>query len=221
MRSVNSLIKLDFYTLKPLFGMIAGGIILSIIIGIITQPTTLIMMILTFIAFMLNICFSIGEKSNFNKLYGVLPVKKSEVVIGKYLFSFLIICVLSIIAFLLFVFLSLFVKKNIDWLSGISFLSASFAIATIFISIQFPFYFKLEYSKAAFISVLPYIIFFAIGSPLVSYLMGNEWYFSIWMKIVSYFKNHVYMIGVTGIGVGILFLIISCMVSIALTKKKK
>ena len=42
--------------------------------------------------------FSIYEKNNLEKLYGVLPLRKSEVVIGRYLYALCIVVINGIIA---------------------------------------------------------------------------------------------------------------------------
>lgn len=76
MKSIHSLIKLDYYNIKPLMRIIVVAMIISTTIGAISNPGMIIMVILTFLAFLLNIGFAIGEKNNFNKLYGILPVKK-------------------------------------------------------------------------------------------------------------------------------------------------
>ena len=74
---IKHLIRLDFYAMKPLRKFIFSFIFIPIILGVVVDPGMSIMVTLTFMVFMLNIVFAITERSNFNKLYGVLPIKKS------------------------------------------------------------------------------------------------------------------------------------------------
>lgn len=220
MKSIYRLLTLDYYVLKALFGFVAGAILVAIVIGCVTQPSMLIMVILTFTAFLLSVLFSVAEKSNFNKLYGTLPIKKSEIIIGRYLFATLIICILSILAFALFCIISIVMKSSIDWFNGVAYWSGAFLITTLFISIQFPIYFKFEYSKAIFISILPYILFFAIGFPVLGQLMKQSSFSDMVMNIITYLQSRIYLMILLGLGVGLILLTLSCLISFILTKKK-
>jgi hypothetical protein len=64
-------------------------------------------------------------------------------------------------------------------------------IAILFISVQYPFYFKLDYAKASIMAILPYIVCFAIGIPLVNYLMNNQVFYRYIMSMVVYFRSNV------------------------------
>jgi len=220
MKSIYKLLTLDYYVLKALFGFVVAAILVATVIGCVTQPSMLIMVILTFTAFLLSVLFSVAEKSNFNKLYGTLPIIKREIVIGRYLFATLTISLLSIIAFILFCISSIVLRANIDWFSGAAYWVGAFIITTFFISIQFPIYFKFEYSKAMFISILPYILFFAVGFPVFGQLMKQNAFSNTVMNVIAYFQSHIYLMILLGIGVGLILLTLSCLISLMLTKKK-
>ena len=184
---IKHLIRLDFYAMKPLRKFIFSFIFIPIILGVVVDPGMSIMVTLTFMVFMLNIVFAITERSNFNKLYGVLPIKKSTNILSRYLFSLIAIGVTAIISFIL----SVITKEGVDWIYGIQFLAISILIAILFISVQYPFYFKLDYAKASIMAILPYIVCFAIGIPLVNYLMNNQVFYRYIMSMVVYFRSNV------------------------------
>ena len=181
---IKHLIRLDFYAMKPLRKFIFSFIFIPIILGVVVDPGMSIMVTLTFMVFMLNIVFAITERSNFNKLYGVLPIKKSTNILSRYLFSLIAIGVTAIISFILFLILSVITKEGVDWIYGIQFLAISILIAILFISVQYPFYFKLDYAKASIMAILPYI-------PLVNYLMNNQVFYRYIMSMVVYFRSNV------------------------------
>ena len=188
---IKHLIRLDFYAMKPLRKFIFSFIFIPIILGVVVDPGMSIMVTLTFMVFMLNIVFAITERSNFNKLYGVLPIKKSTNILSRYLFSLIAIGVTAIISFILFLILSVITKEGVDWIYGIQFLAISILFAILFISVQYPFYFKLDYAKASIMAILPYIVCFAIGIPLVNYLMNNQVFYRYIMSMVVYFRSNV------------------------------
>lgn len=189
--TIKKLILLDFYTIKPLLHIMLMFLIIPVILGIVVDPGTSIMVTMTFIVFMLNVVFSIAEKSNFNKLYGILPIQRSHSIISRYLFSLIILGITAGISFLIYLILSYIESGNMHMVNGIGYLILSSMISIFFISIQYPFYFKFEYSKATIMSILPYILVFAIGSPLLSYLMENITFYQTVTNLISYFQTHI------------------------------
>lgn len=218
--TLKNLIKLDFYAMKPLAKLMICFLIIPIILGIIVNLGVSIMVTLTFVVFMLNMIFSISEKSHFHKLYGVLPIKKSTSVLSRYLFSLIIVALTAIVSFILYIILSLILNGKMNWIHGISFLTISIVIALFFISIQYPFYFKFEYSKATIMSILPYIICFAIGAPLFQYLMQNNHFATQVMKLISYFQSHVSVLVILGIVISVVMVSTSYLLSLKIQKKE-
>lgn len=217
---ISNLIKLDFYALKPLFKFMIPFLLVPIILGVVADLGISIMVSLTFIVFMLNVVFAISERSNFNKLYGILPIKSHAVVLSRYLFSLIVLGITSMVAFTIFGILSMIIKGNVDWIYGIQFLLVSILLAIFFISIQYPFYFRFEYTKASIMAILPYIVCFAIGSPLLNYLMKNPTFFQRVTAIVHYFQMNMVSLVMLTIGLSLLFITSSYWLSRRIQKKE-
>lgn len=220
MTTIKNLIKLDFYAMKPLAKTMVAFLIIPIILGLVADQGMSIMVTLTFMVFMLNSVFSITEQSNFNKLYGVLPIKKSLNIISRYLFSLLVLICTAALSFLIFMALSIISNGSINWTNGIIYLTVSIVIALFFISIQYPIYFKFEFSKANLMAILPYIVFFAIGAPLIQYLMKNVTFYTNVMKVINYFYQNTGMLVILGISVSVLLICSSCLLSLKIQKKE-
>lgn len=77
--------------MKPLAGILVGFLIIPIMLGFIADVGVSIMSTLTFVVFMLNIVFATAEKSNFTKLYSILPIKRSQSILSRYLFSLIVL----------------------------------------------------------------------------------------------------------------------------------
>lgn len=217
---IRHLIMLDFYAMKPLTKFMFPFLLVPIILGVVADLGMSIMVTLTFIVFMLNVVFLITERSNFNKLYGILPIKKSANVLSRYLFSLIVIFTTAIISFVLFIILSVITKGTVNLEYGIQFLAISVFVAILFISIQYPFYFKLEYTKASIMSILPYIVCFAIGIPIINYLMGNQEFYQKIIRIIRYFQSNMTIFVLCVLGLSFLFIVASYLLSKKIQKKE-
>lgn len=214
------LINLDFYAMKPLSKFMFPFLLVPIILGIVADLGTSIMVTLTFVAFMLNVLFSITERSNFNKLYGTLPIKKSAHILSRYLFSLIIIGITAIVSFIIFTVLSILIKGNVNWLYGIQYLSLSIFIAIFFISIQYPFYYKFDYTKASVMAILPYIACFAIGIPLINQLMKNLVFYENVMEVMSYFQSNTVVLILMVLTLSLVLIMSSYLLSKKIQKKE-
>lgn len=216
---IYALMKLDAYTMKPLWKMAIAFLLVPVVLGIVVNSFISIMVIMTFIAFLLNTIFSISETSGFDRLYGIVPVGRNHVVLSRYLFSMVVIALFALVAYVVYLLLSLW-QGNVDVQRGFAFLGISTLIACFFISIQFPIYFRVEYSKASFMSIVPYIVCFAIGSPLITQLMKQQEINQFIMKFVLDAQQHLYLVGCGAFVLSLALLGISYQVAKQFNRKK-
>ena len=81
--------KLDFSLVKPYVKVISFTMLFPIAFAAINRSMlTGISFAMCFIAMTTGYTFSITERNHMDRLYGILPVKKCEMVIGRYLFVF-------------------------------------------------------------------------------------------------------------------------------------
>ena len=94
--------KLDIALVKPYFKIICFTLLLPIVFTAINRSLlTGVSFAMCFIAMTTGYTFSIAEKNNMERLFGILPVRKSELVIGRYVFVLamgLISLIISLIA---------------------------------------------------------------------------------------------------------------------------
>lgn len=227
MEQLKNLLKLDYYVIKSLNGIVFVGIVsvIAFVIGFVTTPSTVIMVILTCAGSIPYILFEISGKSNFKKLYGILPIRKSDMVIGKYIFSSLVFIFSSIVSFVLFCIVSLLFENDVNWFDAFLSFSICFLLITFVTSIQFPFYFTIDFSKAALVFVLPYLPFgvieFFLFNKLVTFEEISDIVKSDIVKnVITYFEDNIYTMIFGSIGIGSCLMILSCIISIFLVKKK-
>lgn len=94
--------KLDIALVKPYFKTICFTLLLPVVFAAINRSLlTGVSFAMCFIAMTTGYTFSITEKNHMDRLFGILPVHKSELVIGRYVFVLmlgLISLVVSLIA---------------------------------------------------------------------------------------------------------------------------
>ena len=79
--------KLDFSLIKPYVKTICFTMVLPVIFAAINRSLlTGISFAMCFIAMTTGYTFSITEKNSMERLYGFLPIRKSDMVIGRYIF---------------------------------------------------------------------------------------------------------------------------------------
>ena len=82
--------KLDFYLVKPYMKTICFTMVLPVVFAAINRSLlTGISFAMCFIAMTTGYTFSITEKNSMERLYGILPIRKSDIVIGRYIFMIL------------------------------------------------------------------------------------------------------------------------------------
>lgn len=215
MNNILTCIKLDFYTIKKrqilffvvfLLVLIAAGILLS--------PEVTIIAVF-FSEFCATGCFQVGEKSGYNKLYGVLPVKRHEVVIGRYLFLLLIVAVTILIALIETRIASNFkTSERLDIIKTYNvsiplLISLLFATTCFFGSIDFACSFSFEQSRAQFLTTIIIIAIAAATTPITKKITWEN---------VSEKSSYSTGIFVT---IGFALLIISCIISCFVYSKRE
>lgn len=215
MSSLLNTIKLDFYIVKSVYKMAALTYLISILFGFIAQPMAPIFLIMVFTVFFSGMLFSIYEKNHLNQLYGILPLKKSDVVIGRYSYAFFFGIIQAVLAGIVAYAISVVTNRAADNFTLTATLSLSFLYYCFAIGIAFPIYFKFGFSRVYVFTMVPiYLIF--IGAVFISKSTSVQ---NNLKEIIQYFSAHQGMILIAGVGLGLILLIISCVVSYLAYKK--
>ncbi len=166
MTNLKNFIVLDYLTVKPYF-TIKNLLIFSFVALFLTTMSHDIssgigvgLMIATLL---LGYPFAIGEKSNLDALYTTLSIKKKEVVKGRFMFA-LIINICAIVFSNVLAVAGLYISRIGGFATDIGvggYAESLLILSLIFIftqAVQIPFFFKLGYTKAKVLSIIPFII---------------------------------------------------------------
>ena len=206
MSNVINSMRLDFYIQKskyrPFFGL---GYALAIILGVVTRTpyvTVVIAMIIS--AAFTSFVFLVSERNSLGRLYGTLPLRKSELVLGRYLYALLFGLGNVIAASLLTYVIALVTGKTLAFLDLSAYLCAAFLYFCLFASIVFPVYFRFGFSRNYLLANVPLYVLYAAGYSFVR--RGNLKDLS---GVIRYFTQNPGMIWVCGVGGGLALMAVS------------
>jgi hypothetical protein len=169
MNKLNAFVRLDFMTLKP-YLTVKNLLIFAVIAVFLSAVNGTVEMSLG-IGFMLGALFisypfAIGDKSNMDALYTTLSINRKTVVFGRYLFVLLLnfCCIVFSFIFTTFGVLGSKIAGIFQGEGGDASLPIILALSGVLVlvqAIQLPIFFKLGYTKAKFMSIVPVSMFMA------------------------------------------------------------
>ena len=206
--------KLDFSLVRPYFKVIGFTMILPIAFAAINRSIlTGVSFAMCFIAMTTGYTFSITEKNSMERLYGILPVKKSEMVIGRYLF----VLALGALALVVSLITQPIVLRVIgETVEKVDIISAAigglflFALYTVF---QIPGYYKFGSIKGRVFMYIPVAGFLATLFLLPKIPMDNS--------IITTLSNSPVLLIVLVIVLVVVMYTVSILFSIRIMKNKE
>ena len=177
MGKLAAFVRMDFMTIKPYFTFryMMIYVVLAFVITVMSADLVsgiAVGMLLTtnFISYP----FAVGEKSNLDALYTTMSLDRRSVVFGRYIFT-LALNLCAIAASLAVAMLGVLATQAPGQASGVvasPLPTIVFVLASIIVviqSIQLPIFFKLSYSKAKMLSLIPFI------GLMLAFLVINLW----------------------------------------------
>lgn len=219
MANILKSIMLDHAVLKAHYKIFMGVYVLAAIIAIVFKaPAITIPVVIVVAAPFISVYFFVYERNNLSKLYGILPLRRSEVVIGRYTYALLFGILNEVFSGILAYILSQILNVGISYLEFLIFFSAGFLYVCLYISIQLPLYFRFPFSKVYIFSNLPvYLV-----AVFLVYLFKRTNFLRQLSQGIQYFSSNQTMIWViTGIGLGLILVMISSSFSRLICQKNE
>ncbi|MGC7871042.1 acyltransferase family protein [Desulfosporosinus sp. SYSU MS00001] len=214
MTNILKSVKLDHDIMKSRYPIFLIGYVVGILFAVLSKTPILATSIVMVIAAPLaGQYFSIYEKNNLEKLYGVLPLRKSEIVIGRYLYALCIVVVNGVIATIVAYIISFLTGSGMGGLETLNFLSIAFLYFCLTIAVIFPLYFKFPFSKVYVLSNLPFYLIFIITLGVARKTNALKQ-----TSLSFQYLSSNLTIAAIALGLGIVLLAISCLLSSALTE---
>ncbi|MGJ7045653.1 acyltransferase family protein [Thermoanaerobacterium thermosulfurigenes] len=213
MSNIFKSIKLDHNIMKSRYPMFMIGYVLGVFLAVISKiPIFGALVVMIISAPLTGQYFSIYEKNNLEKLYGILPLKKSEVVLGRYLYAMCIVIINGAIAAIVAYIISLLTNRVMTAPEFLTYLSAGFLYVCLMIAVIFPLYFKFSFSRVYVFSNLPFYLIFIVTFAFTrkTNILGQTG------TLARYLASHFIIIVAIMFSLGLILLALSCLLSCAL-----
>ena len=207
--------KLDFSLVKPYVKTICFTMILPVVFAAINRSLlTGISFAMCFIAMTTGYTFSITEKNSMERLYGILPIRKSDMVIGRYIFIIIMGLTALIFSLIAHPVILTILGESIsifDYISAAVIGIFLFALYTVF---QLPGYYKLGSIKGRVFMYIP------VAGFLITLLLITKSPVGESKLLFTIFNSPVLLMLLTIIFVIVMY-IVSILVSIKILKNKE
>jgi hypothetical protein len=217
--------KLDFYsadsTIITVILIFAFNIITSFLLR---NPYNSITNGVSLVSLTSGVIFLVHEGDG-KKLYGVLPLKRNELVVGRYLYGM----ILGVINLILSYILAVVVMITFDMQTSFERINRELLLPVVLmfifycavIGLLYPLYFAIGYKK--FMTMLPVIIFLVYNYIALPFLYTVTPDSPGWIDRHFQFFTGSYLYLTVGIGfaIGLAFVVISVVIAYILYKKKE
>ncbi len=156
MNAVARMTQLDLRTVRPYRTQVVILLILTPLLSALwRQPTIAPVMVMVMSVFVAAYPFAIAEKNDLDTLYGVLPIRRRTLVSGRYWFAMALVVIAAMIGTLIGFAIGAAMGLPFGWVELGYLLVTAFVIVGVLVSVQFPLYFALGYTRARLVTFLP------------------------------------------------------------------
>ena len=207
--------KFDIALVKPYFKTICFTLLLPIVFAAINRSLlTGVSFAMCFIAMTTGYTFSITEKNSMDRLFGILPVRKSELVIGRYVF----VLAMGLLSLIISLIAQPLVLKVLGETVGV-FNIVTAAIAGVFLFVlytvfQIPGYYKYGSIKGRVFMYIP------VAGFLVTLLLLSKMP-AIGNLIISVVESSPILLVLLAVFAIVVMYVVSIILSIRVMKKKE
>ena len=181
--------KLDFSLIRPYVKTICFTMILPVVFAAINHSLlTGISFAMCFIAMTTGYTFSITEKNSMERLYGILPIRKSDMVIGRYIFIIIMGAIALIFSLVAHPIILLILGESVSILDFINAATTGIFLFALYTVFQLPGYYKLGSIKGKVFMYIPVTGFVIILLLITKILVGKS------MLFVSIINSPVFLI---------------------------
>lgn len=210
--------KLEFYAGKSALKMTAALLAIGIVIGVVAHgPMYTMLYTMVFAVTSSGSVFPIHERSHSDKLYGILPLKKFEMIVGRYLYALIIGAVYAVIAGILGFVMSRIMNVSLDSFTFWATLMLGFIYFSFAVGVSYPIYLKFSFAKAYVFTMLPmYVI-----AVLLLVLTKKTNFSSDLHQVMRFFTDNLVLVPIFGILIGLILLAVSALIANLIYTRKE
>jgi len=220
MSKIASFVHLDFYTLKPYKKSIILLIVIGLILGLTLKSLSVLPAIfMMWLVMYMSYPFSIAEKNGMDTLYATLPLRRRDIVIGRFAFVLLMEFITIAFVLLLSLLLSNLFPLPMEQSMGEALFSLCVlsAVFSLLVAIQYPLYFKLGYTKAKLFTYIPFLLILM----LIGFWSAEEFSIAVnWIAVWHVISANPFLMYGSPVTIGLILIGISCALSCRLYERR-
>jgi hypothetical protein len=212
-------VKLDFMVLKGNIKQIVLASIIVLAFGFVGQEMSATFIILTmFIAVSFTgMTFAISEKNNVERLYGIVPLSRFEMVAGRFVHAGVLGAAAASSSLIITAVSSAFSGIAVDWIVIKLILSIGILFFALNVSVCYPIYFRIPFSKANLWTMLPMILMY-VGVLLLTQGAVNAYWL---VNLVNFAAENSSLVLLLTVFVSLALMLASMAISYSVRKKKE
>ncbi len=165
MSAVFRMAQLDLRTVRPYrTQMVILLVLFPIFASVYRLPAIVPVTLVVILVVVAGYPFAIGDKNDLDTLYGVLPVRRRDLVAGRYAYAMALVAIAEVLGTLIALAMGAAMDLPIGWSALGYAVVAAFAIFGVLVAFQFPLYFALGYARARLVTILPMFILMAVAA---------------------------------------------------------
>lgn len=171
--------KLDFCLIKPYIKSFGFSLVLAVVNVIILKSFSFGVFFTVIISTMfIGYPFSISEKNGMEKMYGILPVSKKHLVMGRYIYTCSIGLLVSLLPPIIYSILLRVLGVTVSLPEICMSAVFGFAIFSFYTVIQLPGYYKYGALKGRGFMYIPIVVYIALAYVLLRFEVVSGWFFT-------------------------------------------
>lgn len=219
MHNIWNAIKLDFFSARSsLLIAVAMLVVASVISVVVGQPIVVIIYVMMFSTFLSGMVFSVDEKNNLRKLFGMLPMRRSDWVVARYMYATVMGLCLFVLAIAVYPIISLIAGVDFDSQMLLVFIGAAFLYYCFAVGVIYPIYIRISFSKAYIFTMIP-LALIGVGVMVIARKADLSW--SFLSDVMRFFTQNQGLIPVFSIAIGLILLVISAFIANAFYRNKE
>lgn len=213
---VFSTFRLEFYAAKTVYPLMIFEVVLAGVLGLVRRPEVAALPFLVLATFFGGTIFSIHERNHSDKLFGVLPLRRTDVVLGRYMYGLGMGLFNLGLAALAIVVLWHTTATDMTAFRFLAAMSGGWVFYCLAVSISYPIYFRLDFSRAYIFTMLPFMVL-VVGTVFVVF----KGHVQSLLNAADYLSNHAGIMGGLAFSLGLVLLAISATVAVQLYRTKE
>ncbi|MCL2316238.1 MAG: ABC-2 transporter permease [Actinomycetia bacterium] len=223
MTTVVGAIRLDYLSGRSYLRLYPLFFLLALLVGTVAKmPVFTILLVVILGVFIAGGVFANQEKNHGERLYGTLPLRRRDIVLGRYLYALILGTIASVIAWAFGLLASRLAgvdmgqlgprRSSLGGTPGLNSLIMWFAIGAAFayfcfaVAIAFPIYYQFGFARSYMFTMLPLYLVFLLGVLITRAINPGSLDVT---DTIQFFIDHVYLLPIIGVVLGLLFWAVS------------